>query len=70
MTRIAIIGAGITGLACAKTLSDAGFQPVLFDKGVELVDVLPLVVLIIIDLIMVRHTLIQIMITFPMYYVD
>jgi len=33
MTRIAIIGAGITGLACAKTLSDAGFQPVLFDKG-------------------------------------
>lgn len=33
MTRIAIIGAGIAGLACARRLVQAGLAPVLFDKG-------------------------------------
>jgi renalase len=31
--RIAIIGAGIAGLACARRLAEAGLAPVLFDKG-------------------------------------
>lgn len=31
--RIAIVGAGIAGLSCADTLSAAGHEPVLFDKG-------------------------------------
>jgi renalase len=30
---VAIIGAGITGLACAQRLVQAGLNPVLFDKG-------------------------------------
>ena len=33
MTRIAIIGAGMAGLACAQALRVAGHAPVLFDKG-------------------------------------
>lgn len=33
MTRIAIIGAGMAGLACAQGLTQAGLRPVLFDKG-------------------------------------
>jgi hypothetical protein len=33
MTRVAIIGAGIAGLACARRLTQAGLQPILFDKG-------------------------------------
>ena len=33
MIRVAIIGAGIAGLACAQRLVQAGVQPVLFDKG-------------------------------------
>lgn len=32
-SRIAIIGAGIAGLACATALSQAGFQVTLFDKS-------------------------------------
>jgi len=32
-TRIAVIGAGMAGLACARALLDAGFKPVVFDKG-------------------------------------
>ncbi len=31
--RIAIIGAGMAGLACARALQDAGFRPAVFDKG-------------------------------------
>ena len=31
--RIAIVGAGIAGLAAARTLQAAGFRPVVFDKG-------------------------------------
>ncbi|KAA6182383.1 NAD(P)-binding protein [Thiohalocapsa marina] len=31
--QIAIIGAGMTGLACARALTDAGYAPVVFDKG-------------------------------------
>ena len=31
--RIAVIGSGIAGLACARRLSDAGYAPILFDKG-------------------------------------
>lgn len=31
--RIAIIGAGLTGLTCAARLSNAGLSPVVFDKG-------------------------------------
>ena len=31
--RIAIIGAGITGLTCARLLAQAGLAPVVFDKG-------------------------------------
>jgi len=31
--RIAVIGAGLAGLACARGLQDAGFKPVVFDKG-------------------------------------
>jgi renalase len=30
---IAIIGAGITGLTCARRLADAGYRPVIIDKG-------------------------------------
>lgn len=33
MIDVAIIGAGITGLACARRLTHAGARPVLFDKG-------------------------------------
>jgi predicted NAD/FAD-dependent oxidoreductase len=32
MTRVAVIGAGFAGLACARRLVQAGVQPVLFDK--------------------------------------
>jgi renalase len=31
--RIAIVGAGMAGLACARALADAGLQPTVFDKG-------------------------------------
>ncbi len=31
--NVAVIGAGIAGLACAERLKANGFQPVLFDKG-------------------------------------
>jgi renalase len=31
--RVAIIGAGMAGLACARRLADAGVMPVIFDKG-------------------------------------
>ena len=31
--RVAIIGAGVAGLACARKLADAGLAPVVFDKG-------------------------------------
>ncbi len=31
--KIAIIGAGMAGLGCARILSDAGLHPVVFDKG-------------------------------------
>ena len=33
MMRVAIIGAGMAGLACARRLVDAGLSPVVFDKG-------------------------------------
>jgi renalase len=33
LQRIAIIGAGMAGLACARRLADAGLVPVVFDKG-------------------------------------
>lgn len=33
MTKIAIVGAGIAGLACAERLRQGGLEPVLFDKG-------------------------------------
>jgi renalase len=33
MAKIAIIGAGIAGLSCARTLVDAGHMVTLFDKG-------------------------------------
>ena len=33
MTQIAIIGAGIAGLACARKLAQAGVHAVVFDKG-------------------------------------
>ena len=33
MTKIAIIGAGMAGLACAQALRARGLAPVLFDKG-------------------------------------
>ena len=33
MMRVAIIGAGMAGLACARRLADAGLAPVVFDKG-------------------------------------
>ena len=33
MIPIAIIGAGITGLACAQRLKEAGLKSVIFDKG-------------------------------------
>ena len=33
MTRVAIIGAGISGLACARQLAKAGVSAVVFDKG-------------------------------------
>lgn len=31
--KIAIIGAGMAGLSCARALEDAGLAPVIFDKG-------------------------------------
>ncbi|NCA72190.1 MAG: FAD-binding protein [Sphingobacteriia bacterium] len=31
--RIAVIGAGMAGLACARRLADAGCMPIVFDKG-------------------------------------
>jgi predicted NAD/FAD-dependent oxidoreductase len=31
--RIAVIGAGMAGLSCARRLADAGYAPVVFDKG-------------------------------------
>lgn len=31
--KIAIIGSGLAGLACARRLADTGIEPVLFDKG-------------------------------------
>ena len=31
--RIAVVGAGISGLACARVLQDAGFAVTVFDKG-------------------------------------
>jgi predicted NAD/FAD-dependent oxidoreductase len=31
--RIAVIGAGMAGLACARALQDVGLRPVVFDKG-------------------------------------
>ncbi|NNK78570.1 MAG: NAD(P)-binding protein [Litoreibacter sp.] len=31
--RIAVIGSGMAGLACARALADAGHAPVIFDKG-------------------------------------
>ena len=31
--EIAIIGAGMAGLACARRLTDAGHAPVILDKG-------------------------------------
>jgi renalase len=33
IVRIAIIGAGLSGLACARQLSAGGFEVVIFDKG-------------------------------------
>lgn len=33
MTRVAIIGAGMAGLACAGRLAEAGLQPVIYDKS-------------------------------------
>lgn len=33
MIEVAIIGAGVAGLTCARALVQAGIQPVLFDKG-------------------------------------
>jgi hypothetical protein len=33
MQRIAVIGAGMAGLACARRLADAGRSPAVFDKG-------------------------------------
>ncbi len=32
-TRIAVVGAGIAGLSCARVLADAGFDVRVFDKG-------------------------------------
>jgi photolyase PhrII len=31
--RVAVVGSGIAGLACARTLRDHGLSPVVFDKG-------------------------------------
>ncbi len=31
--RIAIIGSGMTGLACAPCLTAAGYAPLVLDKG-------------------------------------
>jgi renalase len=31
--KVAIVGAGIAGLACARRLANHGFEPLLFDKG-------------------------------------
>src|SRR3546814_6562189 len=33
LMRVAIIGAGISGLACARRLRDAGLEATLFDKS-------------------------------------
>jgi len=33
LPKIAVIGAGMAGMACARALQDAGFKPVVFDKG-------------------------------------
>src|SRR6478752_1099100 len=35
-TRVAIIGAGVSGLAAAKCLLDEGIQPVVFDQAAEI----------------------------------
>lgn len=36
--NVAIIGAGIAGLSCAKALSDNGFEVTLFEKAVVFLD--------------------------------
>jgi len=32
-TQVAVIGAGISGIACARTLADAGMDVVVLDRG-------------------------------------
>ena len=31
--KIGIIGAGMTGIVCARNLSDAGYEPIIFEKS-------------------------------------